>query len=399
MKKKSIPFVIVFAALLFGASSPATASATACDRECLKGMLTKYLDALTAKKPDSLPLDANVKFTENCKQIKVGEGYWKDVNGTVRYRLDIIDVNQSGAGALVVIKGSSSVLFALRLKIANQKITEIETIVTKSSSEGMIFVPDGFKAPPADSDMTVMPKAELLNTRAEMIEIASKYPEAMKKGSGTFNKNGLYFTKGTFRLENGQRMAGPGCVMGSGCENIGTQGLPNLSGMVYKPALVDEQAGIVFLRMNFGKGSVMSGSGTLDVFEAFKVYNDSMHAVYAIMRVVPEGTGFGWEYTSTGAINGFRRVAGNRALIIDERGILIPREFACDGITLSLFDISGRLVTAQSVNDIPKGNMTFIPLSVRPLSPGRYFGRVVYSDGRKSEHRFLFDGGLIKSRF
>jgi hypothetical protein len=26
-----------------------------------------------------------------------------------------------------------------------------------------------------------------LNTRAEMIAIASKYPEAMKKGTGTFN--------------------------------------------------------------------------------------------------------------------------------------------------------------------------------------------------------------------
>ncbi len=394
---KNFPAIAVMFVVTFFFVFPKTdARAAGCDRQCLRGFVTKYLDALTAKKTDSLPLAANVKFTENCKQLNVGEGYWKDVNGTVRYRLDVIDVNQSGAGALVVIKGSASVLLALRLKIANQKISEIETIVTKSSSEGMIFIPDGFKVPPADSDMTLMPKTELLNTRAEMIALASKYPEAMRKGSGTFNKNGLYFSKGAYRLENGQRMAGPGCVMGSGCENIGTQGLPNLSGMVYKPALVDEQAGIVMLRMNFGKGSVMSGSGTLDVFEAFKIFNDSMRCVYAIMRVVPEGTGFGWDYTITGVQNNLPQPAAARNALNTANGIVVPLEFPCEKIALYIYNTSGRLVTARSVATIPTTSTLFVPMDLHALSQGRFFGRIVYENGGALRNSLMFKVNTVR---
>ena len=351
------------------------ASAQTCDRECLKGFITKYLDALTAKKPDSLPLAADVKFTENCKQIKVGEGYWKDVSGTVRYRLDIIDVNQSGVAALVVIKGSASVLLALRLKVADQKITEIETIVTKNSTEGMLFQPDGFKAPPADSAMTVMPKPELLNTRAEMIAIASKYPEAMKRGTGSFNKNGLYFSKGAYRLENGQLMAGPGCSFMSGCENIGTQTIPTLSGMVYIPIVVDEQSGLVLLRMNFGKGSVMSGSGTLDVMEVFKVYNDSMHCVYAIMRNVPEGTGFGWDYS--GAMKRTlhsRGVKHREQAWTTERGISVRFEMPYDEVELDVYDLAGRLVFTQVAHNVQRTNTLFFPIDGYVLSRGNFIG-------------------------
>jgi hypothetical protein len=367
------------------------ASAQTCDRECLKGFITKYLDALTAKKPDSLPLAADVKFTENCKQIKVGEGYWKDVSGTVRYRLDIIDVNQSGAAALVVIKGSASVLFALRLKVADQKITEIETIVTKNSTEGMLFQPDGFKAPPADSAMTVMPKPELLNTRAEMIEIASKYPEAMKKGTGTFNKNGLYFSKGAYRLENGQLMAGPGCTFLSGCDNIGTQSLPSLSGMVYKPAVIDEHSGIVLLRMNFGKGSVMSGSGTLDVMEAFKVYNDTMHCVYAIMRTVPEGTGFGWEYS--GAMKRTlpsRVVKQNERVWTTERGISVRFEIPYDKVVLDVYDLAGRLVFTQVAHNVQRTNSLFFPIGGYALSRGNFIGCARSFTRGKTTNEILF---------
>jgi hypothetical protein len=35
----------------------------ACDRACLAGFVTQYLDAMIAHKPESLPVAANVKFT------------------------------------------------------------------------------------------------------------------------------------------------------------------------------------------------------------------------------------------------------------------------------------------------------------------------------------------------
>jgi hypothetical protein len=389
-RKNASVFMTILAVTAFMCISPVQASTGVCDRECLKGFLTQYLDALTGKKPDALPLDANVKFTENCKQLKVGEGFWKDVNGTVKYRLDVIDVNQSGAGALVVIKGTASALFAVRLKIKNQKITEIETMVTKNSSEGMIFNPDGFKGPPADSDMTIMPKTELLDTRAEMIATASKYPEAMKKKLANFNKNGLYFTKNAYRLENGNRMAGPGCTMGSGCENVGTQGLPGLPEMVYKPALIDEQAGIAMLRLNFGKGSVMSGSGNLDVFEAFKIYNDSMHCIYAIMYVVPAGTTFGWDYTTTSALKSVPYTGVMQNVLPSGKGVVVSLEIPYDKIMLDIYDISGRLVSSKADANVLKSNKVFLPIDMSALPPGHFFGCVRCSTGGKRANSLMF---------
>jgi hypothetical protein len=48
-----------------------------CNRECLKGFVTKYLDAMIAHNPESLPVAAGVRFTEDFKELKLGEGLWK----------------------------------------------------------------------------------------------------------------------------------------------------------------------------------------------------------------------------------------------------------------------------------------------------------------------------------
>jgi hypothetical protein len=55
-----------------GAAGPA-ASAT-CDRECLRGFMTQYLNAMVAHNPGTLPLADNVRFTEDTKEMKLGEG-------------------------------------------------------------------------------------------------------------------------------------------------------------------------------------------------------------------------------------------------------------------------------------------------------------------------------------
>ncbi len=45
-----------------------TAASTDCDRECLKGFITKYLNAMIARKLDSLPLADTVRMTEDSKR-------------------------------------------------------------------------------------------------------------------------------------------------------------------------------------------------------------------------------------------------------------------------------------------------------------------------------------------
>jgi hypothetical protein len=90
-------------------------------------------------------------------------------------------------------------------------------------------------------------------------------------------------------------MAGTGCTFLAGCENIKAQRIPTLAGIKYRDPIVDEEQGIVLLRMNFGPGSVRGPDPVLVPWEIFKVYGGQIHAVEAFMKVFPASMGTGWE--------------------------------------------------------------------------------------------------------
>ena len=85
------------------------------------------------------------------------------------------------------------------------------------------------------------------------------------------------------------------CTFMPGCVEIKSQKIPTLSEIKYRVAAVDEDLGIVLLRMDFGKGSSRVPGDTLMVWEAFKVYGGQIHAVEAFMKNMPMGTPSGWD--------------------------------------------------------------------------------------------------------
>ncbi|OGT70375.1 MAG: hypothetical protein A3I78_01630 [Gammaproteobacteria bacterium RIFCSPLOWO2_02_FULL_56_15] len=278
---------IVIAALLMAQS----ASAQNCDRECLRGMLTRYLDAMQKHDPNQLPLAANVRFTEDTRELKLGEGLWQHIESLSGFRQDILDVRKGVAGVHVkVIESGKPVLVAIRLQVADNKISEVESTVVRSKEEGMIFNTDAIKE--ASAAMNVIPTAAQRNTREDMERLALLYPKGLSLGS--FVKADAQFAANAYRFENGQLMAGPECTFFPGCDNIREQKLPTLANIQAKVAAVDEEQGIVWLRMNFGKGSLMRGEGELSVWEMFKVYDGRIHAVEAFMEEVPANTPFLW---------------------------------------------------------------------------------------------------------
>lgn len=282
-------------AVLLLAWSPAHAQSGAsnCDRECLRGMITSYLDALVARDPKRLPVAANVRFTEDTVEKRLGDGLWKTASGRGTFRQDIIDVREGVAGTHVVMRENDApILFQVRLKVVSRKISEVDTTVVRNREEGMIYKPDALKE--ASPAMNVTPEPGQRNTREEMIRLALLYPAGLKAGS--FVKVDAQFAANAYRLENGQLMAGPGCTFFAGCDHIKEQRLPTLAGIVAKVAAVDEEQGIVWLRMSFGPGSLMGREGTLLVWEMFKIYGGEIHAVEAFMKAAPLGTQFGWEY-------------------------------------------------------------------------------------------------------
>ena len=267
-------------------------AADTCDRPCLRGFVTTYLIALIAHDPSALPVTANVKFTEDNVQKKLGEGLWKTASKLRAFRQDILDVRQNTAASLVVLEeGSTPVLFTVRLKIADQKISEIETMVVRSQAEGMIFQIEAIQTPSKAMNLELTPAQR--NSREEAINVATKYPGGLKIGS--FVTADTQFAPDAYRFENGRLMAGPGCTFIPGCENIKTQRLPTLAGIKYREPIVDEEQGIVLLRMNFGPGSVRGPDPVLVPWEIFKVYGGQIHAVEAFMKVFPASMGTGWE--------------------------------------------------------------------------------------------------------
>ena len=263
-----------------------------CDRECLKGFVTQYIDALLAQKPDSLPVASNIKFTEDCKELKLGEGLWKSKIKLTDYRRDIIDTREGTAISFLVIEEKASpVFYVIRLKVANQKITEIESTVVRGQKEGMLFEPKNLKT--ISKEMAYVPKKEQLNSREEMIKMAVTYPEGLKVGS--FVKVDSPMAEDAYRYENGQLMAGPECTFFQGCDNMKKQFIPTLAGIKYRVLAVDEEMGVVAIRMNFGPGSLFQGEGELDVWHSFKIYDGLIHSAEAYCEIVPPKTPFGWE--------------------------------------------------------------------------------------------------------
>jgi hypothetical protein len=287
--------VLTLAAFLVpGRGTAQAGGAPACGRACLRDVMTSYLDSLVAHDPKTAPLAADARFTEDAMPMPVGSGLWKTASKVRPFRTDFLDERAGVAAVHAVLEADGApVLLAARLKIVKRQITEIETIVVHSPQEGALFAPDALVQPsPAMNNPP--PKSELM-PRDKMAEIALRYPEGLRVGS--FVKSDVPFAKDAYRLENGVKMAGPGCTFQPpSCENMREQQLPTLAAIQAKVVAVDEQNGTVLLWMNFGKGSLPRGEGkALVTFEAFKVYGGQVHAVEAMFKGMPPEAGRGWE--------------------------------------------------------------------------------------------------------
>jgi hypothetical protein len=136
-------------------------------------------------------------------------------------------------------------------------------------------------------------KTAQMNSRDDMIKAALTYPAGLKVGS--FVKADSPMAPDAYRFENGQLMAGPGCTFFRGCDNMKTQMIPTLSQITQRVIAVDEDLGVVAVRMNFGPGSTFQGGGELDVWHSFKIFGGQIKAAEAYCKVVPSGTKSGWE--------------------------------------------------------------------------------------------------------
>ena len=275
--------------LVLAAVTTSGAQAADCDRACLKGMITKYVDAMVAHDPSRLPLAANVRFTEDSQELKLGEGLWKTVTKKGDFRQDYIDLKkQIAASHVMLFEENAQVLYSVVLRVANQKIAGIETLVDRITPTSR-FKPDSLDNPLPGMSAPV-PAGKRM-PRAEMIKAALLYPEGLRIGNFTDAKTP--FAKEAYRVENGTFIAGVGGPRPN-APGMFTQKIMLHPDVKASVAAVDEEEGIVLLWMNFGDTNSYGPGNALVTFEAFKVWGGEIHAINAFFRILPKETQRGW---------------------------------------------------------------------------------------------------------
>jgi hypothetical protein len=296
VKNRTIVGLLLVCCAWGAAGNAAQVATTTCDRECLRGKVTQLLHALLKHDVSGLPVADTLRVTEDAVEKPLAKvGLVGTVTRLRGFRQDIIDERAGVAGAHVVVEESGApVLLVVRLKVAADKLTEIELVATRSRAEGLIFNIDGLSA--AGAVTNYAPRPEQLATRDEAIKAALHYPEGLNAAK-TFAAVNAPFAPNASRYENGQVMAGPDCKFAPGCQNISTQSLAifeRLGDVQTRVIAVDERMGIVWLRMAWGVRE--RGGDQLTVWETLKVYEGQIHAVEAFMRILPvEKRKGGWE--------------------------------------------------------------------------------------------------------
>ena len=343
------------ATLLAGMSSVARAQTVgACDRACLEGFVDKYLDALIAHNPKLLPLSRSVKFTENGVRLDIGEAQWKTVISKGKYRIIVADPE---AGQVAFIgnlreeaRGPEGIptSIALRLKIENRQITEIETLMIRST------IPAGERGapprPPTGAAVNMerlgtpnhlftetIPPAERMS-RDDLIKTANMYFSGMEKNDG----KGVYpFTDDCNRIENGsltttvppregQTRPDPKTATGYSanwsCKEQFESGLIHFVERIRdrRFVAVDRERGLVFSfaffdhalgsERNFKTPDGRSVTGgptdpwTWQIAELFKIEKGKIHQIEAVLERAPFGMNSGWSTWEDGMSSGAQDV-------------------------------------------------------------------------------------------
>lgn len=300
-----------------------------CDRSCLNSFVDRYLDAVVAHDPSSLPVTKTVKFTEDGQKLELGDAFWRTASARGTYKFYMDDPLAGEVGFFGTMREAGNpVSVALRLKIENRKIAEIETIVVR---EGMN------PARPTDTGATslekigapdplfseVIPPAQRAS-RDNLAKTANMYFSGMQLNDG----KGVYpFTDDCSRIENGILATGGRATMSSGSAARGNSTSYTTlagckaqfqSGLLHFVTRIRDRRFVVLdpehgLALAFGFFDHAAGNTrtfkvpdgrtvtagptapwTWEMAEVFRIENGKIRRIEAIFHRCPYGMGSGW---------------------------------------------------------------------------------------------------------
>jgi hypothetical protein len=315
---------VIACSAALSAQTPAQTKAPACDRACLEAYVDRYLDAVIAHDPSTAPIAKNARFTENGQRLDLGDGLWNTMDGKGAYRLFITDVEAQEVTFLGSIsEAKTPAMIALRLKIGNRQIAEIETFIQRSPNSAQGFERIGYKW------TEEVPPAERMS-RDELIKTANMYFTGMQKNDG----KGVYpFADDCNRIENGGMTTNTPVANGKqrpdpktatgysanwSCKEQFESGLLHFVTRIRdrRYVAVDPERGLVFSFIFFDHSAgdtrtfqtpdgrtVTAGPDQLwtwQLAEVFQLRKGQIHQIEAIMERAPYGMQSGWSDWETG---------------------------------------------------------------------------------------------------
>ena len=302
---------IAFAAATVAALAPfAAASAQECGRACLEGVLSTYLEAQAANDVSALPLAHDVRYTENGVEMEPGEGFFATADETT-YELPIVDPQMGQAAVQAVVREGDAFVFELvRLKVEDDLITEIETIVGREGESGPMWVPDFATEPRREFTLSIREAEQ--NSRLELMAVANAYWRALET-NGWPEYHPAPLLPGVLRIENGLATTNgssgvaldpnaPGNALSSSAPQQFNDGMfKNRTIYERRFPVVDVERGIVLsiARMGLKPGETstpphwMGGNPVLG--EYFAVQDGKIVAVEVVMNsTIPVDRTMGW---------------------------------------------------------------------------------------------------------
>jgi hypothetical protein len=148
----------------------------ACDRACMTRIVNQVLDSMVAHNPDTLPLAPMYEATENSHPSSLAfMTAWRTITEAGKPDFLAIDTKAGSAFILTSVNesGSKTVLWG-RIKVENQKISEIEIFLNRSRGDhGFSFSADQLPTnvkhwmnPPADRKKATREELEKISRAA-----------------------------------------------------------------------------------------------------------------------------------------------------------------------------------------------------------------------------------------
>jgi hypothetical protein len=311
-------FAVATLSVLSTASfAQAPVSKPACDRACLQGYMDRYLKAMLNQDVSADLFARNVRFTENGIELPLGdEGLWYGMSGLGGYRFYVPDTETQQVAMIGTVKENmgnhgvnddqgNNVAVAIRLKIVDAKITEIEQLAIRPAVQlggpgggrggaGRGGAPAAAPAPTTADRIAAMKEPNAIfsqvipeNERAsreELVNSANYYFTALARHDG----KGYYpFTEGCVRFENGTVTTNDclGQFTGHSLDNIVNRIRDR------RFVAVDRERGIVFA---FGFFDHYRINWTWQIAELFRIEKGKIRRIEAVFQQAPFGIPSGW---------------------------------------------------------------------------------------------------------